>query len=323
MILCGKVLVIGDVMIDLLIKYDKDYVPNGAAFYEGNISFGGVGNIATFTALLGIKVAMVGVIGNDTLGQEYLKDLRKYKVIPFIFQRKLPTGFVISLINKNGDRSFLVCRGANNLLSEKDVEEALIKFKPEIVFVSGYGIPTTQRNALIYSVKRAKELGATVVYDPASYNIVKCHRKLIINTILKDVDVFLPNFEEARAIVGNGNIKEIQKKLPKLVNISIIKMGEKGALLLRSSNSNMYSQLKCIPGFTVPAIDTTGAGDTFAAGVLYSLSKKIEIEKGIQLGCWLASHTVKNYGTRYFPEKEQISSYLKNLLITEFKCDKR
>ena len=89
-------------------------------------------------------------------------------------------------------------------------------------------------------------------------------------------------------------------------------MGREGALLLR--NFKNHVEIKHIPTLDVPAVDTTGAGDAFAAAVLYGLCKGIDIKKAILLGCLIGAYVVRGYGPRHLPSRNQIKDWVKEYL---------
>jgi sugar/nucleoside kinase (ribokinase family) len=303
------VMVIGDAIIDIVIRYDRNFLRNGAAFYDGALSYGGAGNVAVDASILGLKASMVGKVGEDALGHLYIDDLVKHNVLSqLVMEDSSYTGFLVSLVHQEGERSFLVCRGANDRFSEKDVRKAFDQARPRFVFIQGYGIATAQRKALLYAAKEARNSGATVIYDPAAYNIVQDHKEFIMGSLIKCVDVCLPNFEEAKALTGCADLGRIGKVLNKLVPRSIVKLGAEGAAVFSRGEKTAHHRTQ-----RVKPTNTTGAGDAFASAVVYGLSRNLPLELIIEFANRIAAKKIQSLNSRLSLKKMELKALLSEL----------
>src|SRR5690348_18247639 len=107
---------------------------------------GGVGNVAVLLSKLGGKSAYCGMIGNDLLGNAYHQDLKKNKITPILFKNNgYPTGMLLAFVARNGQRSFLVSRGANSHLQCHHIDEAFRKVNPKILYISGHMLRSEER----------------------------------------------------------------------------------------------------------------------------------------------------------------------------------
>ena len=305
--------VIGDVFSDLLVHSEglRNPLSYGGTSYSDfvKMDFGGSGNIAVGLSLLGGRAAFVGKAGNDLFGKLYIKNLKEKEVISKVFiEKNSPTGWVIAFIDDRKERSFLVCRGANDTLSLDDVRKAtyLIK-KSKYVYISGYSLVNdSQRNSILLGIELARKYKKKIVFDPGAYNIVRLNPGLF-NSIISLCDIFLPNLDEAMAVTNTENLEDIIDRLRNKVPLTALKCGEDGSILITEKEC-----LK-ITGFKVRCKDSTGAGDAFASAFLYGLSKDLLLEATGRLASWFSAQVTTDFGSRNYPTKLRINSYL-NLL---------
>ncbi len=292
-------------MMDIIVKYDTEFMKSGAVFYDGAVSYGGAGNVAVDASTLGLKTSMVAKVGRDPLGRLFMDDLLKHNVVPQLaFDDVSYTGFLVSLLHQDSERSFLVCRGANDKLSPKDIDKAFEGARPRIVFIQGYGIASPQRRALLYAARKARDFCATVIYDPASYNIVQAHRNFVIDNLMRYVDICLPNLEEAKALTGRSDLESMGRTLAGLVPLAIVKLGADGAAIVpRGEEISYYKPQRVKP------TNTTGAGDAFASAIIYGLSKGFSHDLTMKIANWVAAKKIQSLDSRLTIERRQFTKF--------------
>jgi sugar/nucleoside kinase (ribokinase family) len=303
--------VLGDVCVDVNVKVGNgiNQLLRGGVKYckSTRISFGGSGNVAVGLSFLGGKAAFLGKAGNDLLGKLYVGNLRRNGVFARVFfDQTAPTGLVIVYVEKNGERSFLVFRGANDNLSINEIKEAedLIQGSGYI-YLSGYSLVNDpQRGAIVKAFELGKKLKKKIVFDPGAQNLIKLNRTLFVK-IAEESDVFSPNLEEAQALTNSKDITDVARKLRKKVPLTVIKCGEKGAIFVSEDKT-----LK-VPSSPVHCLDTTGAGDAFTAALIYGLVHEQNIEIVGQNANRFAAQVTTQLGARSFSPKGKIDQSIK------------
>ena len=140
-------------------------------------------------------------------------------------------------------------------------------------------------------MKIAKENGLQISIDLASYNVVEAQRDFLSRIIPEYVDIVFANEEEARAYTGLNPYDALQT-IAEQCDVAIVKIGKEGSLIL--ADGETY-KIDIIP---VKTLDTTGAGDQYAAGFLYGYINKLGFKKCGKIGALLAGKVIENYGAR-------------------------
>lgn len=252
------------------------------------VSGGSAANTIVGLAKLNIATGFVGRIGKDKFGQYYKDDLKKHGVAPLLSEVDETSGVASTFISKDGERTFGTYLGAAALLNVEDL-------KPEdfagydYFYIEGYLV---QNYDLIRkAIELAKDGGAKIILDLASYNVVEANRDFLLNIIPRYVDIVFSNEEEAKALLGSG-AKDAVSVLAKDVEIAIVKTGEQGSWIQRGNEKVQ------VPAYKVNCIDTTGAGDLYAAGFIYGLINNLLLDKCGQIGSLLASEVIQVIGAK-------------------------
>lgn len=225
---------------------------------------GGKGaNQACAAGKLGGRVRMLGCVGQDEFGQKLVKSLSESGVeTDYIKEsRDLPTGTAVIYVDDNGDNSIVVIPGANMACDIEYLKEQDEQFHWCDYVVLQMEIPY---EAVWYSVKRAKELGKTVILNPAPAP------DEIPEEILSLVDYLTPNETEIIALNGKSkdDIREgAEKLLSRGVSNVIATLGDRGALLVNRYGETFY------PARKVVSVDTTAAGDCFNGAMVAALAE--------------------------------------------------
>ncbi|MGM0379728.1 MAG: ribokinase [Bacillota bacterium] len=250
---------------------------------------GGKGaNQAVSIGLLNGNVQMIGAVGKDTYGKVLKKQLKKSSVLDKILVKEGPTGRAMIMVNQNGDNSIVVIPGTNNKLNREDI----LKNKNDILKSD---ILLIQLEIPIDTIKEVLKIGSKKnifrILNPAP-------AKNLDDDILKKVDLLMPNESELSSLTGidinsNKDIEKACKTLEKKgVSQIIVTLGEKGCLYYKEGKINKFNAKK------VEAVDTTAAGDSFAAGIALSLDKGKNIEQAIKFATKVSAKTVQKYGAQ-------------------------
>ena len=218
--------------------------------------------LAMGLARLGDSVRFVGCCGNDAFGRFCIDALQERgvdtaEVIP---DDDLRTGVTVAM-SSHHDRALITWPGAVAELTVNDVSDAVLA-DAQHLHVSSYYLQTKLRPQLGELFARARAQGLTTSLDPGSDPEERWGRELA--EVLRHVDLFLPNQNEALALTGTGTAEAALRALDNGRTRSVIKVGARGAV------THENGETLFVPGFSVAAVDTTGAGDSFNAGFLHA-----------------------------------------------------
>jgi len=251
-------------------------------------SGGSAANTINGLASLGVDVCFLGKVGNDELGALFAEDMAKNNIHPRLFLGSEPTGRATALISKDSERTFATYLGSAIELTANDLSDD--DFDGYHFFhVEGYLV---QNNELIeQSMKIAKSKGLTVSLDLASYNVVEDNYDFLHRLVENYVDIVFANEEEAKAFTGEQP-EEALNIIAEKSDIAVVKTGSKGSLVKCKGNVVTIDPIK------VNSIDTTGAGDMYAAGFLYGLTKGLPLNKCGDIGSLLAGNVIEVLGPK-------------------------
>ena len=255
---------------------------------------------------LGIDTTLAGGIGDDEMGEMYKRRLSETKVNDELVKNSAATGTSIILITEDRERTMCTFLGANRNFDAPDVNLESAR-KADIFYFTGYMWDTEpQQRAIRKVLEKKKEYGFTVAFDIADPFAVGRYRQKFFDLITEYVDIVFANSEEARFLIDNYDAYECAKSIGKLCPIAAIKNGKKGSFI--SKDRKIYE----IPlyGSTKP-VDTTGAGDTYAAGFLYGIEKEYSIEDSGKIASYLAGEIISQLGAQFDENKSrEIRQYL-------------
>ncbi len=311
----AKILGIGNALVDVLNKLDSDEILKELGLPKGSMqlvdaekskhiqqktahmdkemaSGGSAANTINGLANLGVETAFVGTVGDDETGRFFSDDLKNSGVTPLLNVSKTPSGIANAMISKDGERTFGTYLGASIELAPENIEKSLFEGY-DVVHVEGYLV---QNHDLLEKIlKSAKEAGSEVSLDLASYNVVEDNLEFLKEMVEKYVDIVFANEEEAKAFTGKEP-EEALEDLARLVKIAVVKVGSKGSLIKENDHITRVGAEK------VDVVDTTGAGDIFAAGFLYGYVNHLPFEEAGRIGTMLAAKVITDYGAKLTDE---------------------
>jgi ribokinase len=271
-----KLCVIGSINMDIVAIADK--LPNLGETVIGNEFMtcpGGKGaNQAVAASRLCADVRMVGKVGDDMYGSQYIDILSKngVKHDSVFIEKETSTGIAVIEVDKNGQNHIIIISGANGKVDTAFIENQKEKILEGDIFLFQLEIPL---DAVIYAMRLVKEKRGIVILDPAP-------ARELPEQIYKYIDFITPNETEIETLTGikisnEKDLKEAaQYLLSKGIKNIIAKAGKKGAYIINDLN------FKHIPTFDVKAVDTTAAGDSFNAGFAFALSQGKSIEECVR-----------------------------------------
>lgn len=252
---------------------------------------GSASNTIAGISLLGGKGVFNGKVAEDDHGNKYVEETLRAKIKPDINKIKLGiTGYALTFITPDSERTFAVHLGAASTLGTKDVFEEDIA-QSKILHIEGYLFEGSLKEAALHAMETAKKHGTKISIDLGDPGVVKRNISLFRKVLDEYADIVFANELEAKEFTGVEE-SEALNILGEICETAIVKLGEKGSLIKHKG------EFHNIPAFKTNAIDTTGAGDIYAAGVLHALAVHGDIKKGAENGALAASKVVSKIGAR-------------------------
>lgn len=263
-------------------------------------SGGSASNTITGIAKLGVNTGFIGRVGKDFFGNYYKEDLEKYNVKSLLRICNEDSGVATTFVSKDGQRTFGTYLGAAAGLTAEDLKtEDFAGYN--YFYIEGYLVQNL--DLIRKAVALAHENGAKVVLDMASYNVVEASKDFLLEIIPQYVDILFANEEEVKALCNTEPEKALDV-IADMVEIAIVKIGEKGSWIKRGEEKVF------VPALKVDCIDTTGAGDLYASGFLYGLINSKSLKESGEIGTLLAGNVIQVMGPKMNDDKwnELISS---------------
>ncbi|OPZ98617.1 MAG: putative sugar kinase YdjH [Bacteroidetes bacterium ADurb.Bin408] len=309
-----KILGIGNALVDVMVRLDSDNflkemgLPKGSmqlidtqfakdlqgkiSDFPKSISAGGsAANTINGLANLGVETGFIGVVGKDAMGKYFSDDMLKNKITPHLTQSNSPSGVATAFVTPDSERTFATYLGAAMELNENHLNEEVFKLY-DIIHIEGYLV---QNYDLVKGImKLAKKCGLKIALDLASYNVVESNLDFIKSLVNDYVDIVFANEEEAKAFTGLEP-HEALDSMALSCELCIVKLGSKGSIV------KMKEQKHIIDIVPSECIDTTGAGDMYAAGFLYGLINNYTIDLCGKVGSLLAGKVIQEMGSKIQP----------------------
>ena len=287
-----KILCIGDLALDVIsqLKEPINY-GNDTASKISSHPGGQAANVATWITRTNSKAHLVARTGNDPVGFALISDLDKYGVEHLnLMHSGRPTGVVVILVDANGERTMFPDNGANADLESTDLPP-LDGF--DGVYISGYALlDFRSRDAVLAMIKKIKVSGKPIFFDPTTTGAMKIVSRDEVLSWVALMDGILLNSEEALYLGGAADVETAEQNLLKYVPLVVIKLGSKGAMAVKDGTSAKVSAV------TTNVVDTTGAGDSFAAGFIPKWLETSDLTQALTAGAALAAKCVSSVGAR-------------------------
>ena len=251
---------------------------------------GSAGNTVFTLARLGMPVAMLGRTGQDPEGEFYQQ---KFSSLGgdcrwFDTTAQDRTGRCLSLITPDGERTMRSFLGAAATIGPEAAGKVDFSLY-DIVYIEGYQLFSGEFFSTV--LQRAKAANCRIGLDLASFEVAGIFRNQLLQQLSEYVDIVLANEEEARALLGDLPEAALLEELSRLCSIAVLKLGSRGALIAADG------QTFTIPANLVEALDTTAAGDTWAAGFFYGMMTGKPWDVCGRYGALLSSEVVQVIGS--------------------------
>lgn len=287
-----RVLVVGDVMTDVIVIPEGPLVRGSDRRAAIRSHPGGSGaNQAVWLGSFGSRVGLVARVGAADRPQLEAY-FRARQVEPWLAADPLlPSGVLVTLVDPDGERSFLTDRGANLALSAADLPPALLA-ETRLLLVSGYAFfAAGPRTAVREIWSEARRRGVAIATDPASVSFLAEVGAGNFLAWTAGAALIFANADEAAALTGSGELDAQMRALGAHYDRVVIKRGAAGAAL-----GDRRGILANLPAPTVPVVDTTGAGDAFAAGFLSAEADGADPRSCLQAGIDAGTRAVQMVG---------------------------
>ncbi len=252
------------------------------------VSGGSAANTIHGLSSLGLKTGFMGSIGKDEYGAFFEKDIKGRGIDPIFHYSNSPSGRAMALVSPDSERTFGTFLGAALELAPEHIVESLF-VGYDLLHIEGYLV---QNQALIEkAVRMARDAGLEVSIDLASYNIVEENREFLERILTKYVTIVFANEEESKAMTGKEPVEALEK-LYEMCGKAIVKVGKDGSWIKLGDEAVHVEALAATP------VDTSGAGDLYAAGFIYGLSKGLSDIQCGQIGSILAGKVIELTGPK-------------------------
>ncbi|MFD2923063.1 ribokinase [Halobacillus naozhouensis] len=285
------VTVVGSINMDLVVSTDvmplqgETVLGNNFATYPG----GKGANQAVAAARMGANVNMIGAVGGDIFGRDLLQHLHNENIdttAVHVFD-SIPSGTATIILSEQDNR-IIVAPGTNGMLSPELVQNHKSMIKDSDVILLQLEIPI---ETISYVASLAYDMGIPVILNPAPY-------QKLPSALLSQVEFLTPNETEASSLLKDPVLDILREKM-------IITQGDQG-VVIHQNESDIT-----IPGYKVPARDTTGAGDTFNGALATQLAKGKRLEKAVMYANAAAAMSVTKLGAQSgMPMKDEVEQFL-------------
>jgi len=250
---------------------------------------GSAANTISGLARLGVPTGYIGKIGNDPYGKFFAGEMRRHGTEARMFHGVSQTGRALGFITPDSERTFATFLGAAVELEASDLSPELFRGY-DYFHIEGYMV---QNHPLVEAAMRlAKEAGLEVSLDLASHNVVRENIGFLQDMVARYVDIVFANEDESMAFSGKNSPHEALVSISPQCRIAVVKLGKKGSLIKHKDERH---EIECIPAV---AIDTTGAGDLYAAGFLYGLIQGYPLPVCGRIGSLLSGKVVEVIGAK-------------------------
>ncbi|MBR2772174.1 MAG: adenosine kinase [Bacteroidales bacterium] len=306
-----KILGIGNALVDILVHIENDNILSQNQLDKGGMVMidadrkrhlheqighmqqscatgGSTSNTIHGIARLGAPAGYIGKIGRDPMGRFFRSEMERFGVTPHLIDSDIDTGIATTFISADAERTFATYLGAAAMMTPDELDPAVFE-QYDCIHVEGYLI--FNHDLILKICQIAKEKGLQISMDMASYNIIEANYDFVKMLLTDYVDIIFANEEEAKAFTGKEG-EEALNVLSEYCPIAIVKVGKEGSFIKMDGET---THVGVIP---VKAVDTTGAGDIYASGILYGLMNGYTPEQAGELAAYLAGHVIEYVGAK-------------------------
>ncbi|MCX6257622.1 MAG: adenosine kinase [Bacteroidia bacterium] len=306
-----KVIGIGNALVDIMTRLENDEILNTLGLPKASMqlvnketsddiirqtshlktelsSGGSAANTIHGLANLGIETAFIGKTGKDEYGRFFRDDLASAGISPLMLTGSSGTGKAIALISPDSERTFATYLGAAAELTADDIAASLFN-DYHYLYMEGYLVQN--HDLIIKAAETARGAELKICLDLASYNVVEANLDFLKWFTANLVDIVFANEDEARAFTGLLP-DDALPVFGSMCNMAVVKTGKNGSLITHEKRIFKVPAIQAIP------IDTTGAGDLYAAGFIYGMICDLPLEQCGAIGSLLAGKVIEVTGAK-------------------------
>jgi sugar/nucleoside kinase (ribokinase family) len=326
--LMTKILGMGNALVDIMLRIDDEGIFKEFGLLKGGMKLvdavfieclldnlkhiplekapgGSAANTINGLANLGIETGFIGKVADDEFGVFMKEDMLRSGIHPFLFRGIAPTGIAVTMVTPDSQRTFAVYLGCAIELTPDDISEAMFEGY-DFFHIEGYLIQNTE--LLIKAIALAKKAGALVSLDLASFDVVQENLGFLTRIVKEMVDIVFANEDEAKAFTQLEPELALHE-IAKIASHCIVKNGEKGSLIKCGDEMHKIGVIKA------NSIDTTGAGDLYAAGFLFGMANNLPVETCGKIGALLSGKVIEVMGAKMDQERwNEIRGLVKQML---------
>lgn len=307
-----KVIGIGNALTDMLVNLRTDDVLERYGLQKGSMNLvnaqlqtaisksvaglpyslslgGSASNTIRAMARLGCHTGFTGKVGPDNTGDFFIQALRNLGIEPFISKGKERSGKCVSLISPDGERTMITHLGAALELAPCDVPDTIFDGY-DYLYIEGYLVQN--RELISTVVRKAKQHGLKVALDLASFNIVDENLDFLHSLVAESVDIVFANEDEAKSFTSEAEPVNALQAISNICELVIVKIGTRGALI-KSGGEVLHAGIMA----AAKRVDTTGAGDFYAAGFMTGLCKGLSLRQCGTIGAITSGRVIEVVGT--------------------------
>ncbi|GGE89387.1 adenosine kinase [Sphingomonas prati] len=311
------ILAIGNAIVDVIAATDDAFLsqegmvkgqmqlidaPRAESLYAGmgpgrEVSGGSAANTLAGAAMMGASCGFIGQVADDQLGAVFVHDIRAQGIAFDVPARdaSVPTGRCLVLVSEDGQRTMNTFLGAAQFLPTSAADRALVE-SAAVLLLEGYlWDPAEPRAAMQDAIRIARAAGRKVALGvSATFCILNHHADFVAMVEAGDIDILFANEEELVALAALDDFEAALAKIAKSVPILVVTRGADGAIAIENGTTRHEVAAEPIDRI----VDTTGAGDLFAAGFLAGQAKGRSIADSLTMGAVAAAEVISHYGAR-------------------------
>ena len=307
-----RVIGIGNALTDMLVNLRSDEVLEKFDLPRGSMSLvnseqqkeisksvsglpytlslgGSADNTIRAMARLGCQVGFIGKVGRDSTGDFFESALDNLGIQPFILRGEERSGKCVSLVSPDGERTLVTHLGAAVEMKAEDLSPAIFEGY-DCLYVEGYLVQ--DHNLIRGAIRMAKELGLKVAIDLASFNVVEENLEFLREVVSEYVDIVFANEDEARVFSGEEEPVNALQYISTMCDLVIVKIGMRGALIKQGGEVSHVGIMAA-----AKRVDTTGAGDFYAAGFMAGMCEGLSLRQCGTIGSITAGKVIEIVGT--------------------------
>ena len=305
-----RILLLGDINIDTIFPVAEFPIPGRDGIAQDiAVEVGGaVVNSAILLNNLGSATSLIGCVGEDIWAEFILRKLNQTHINLDHIQATshATTGLTFVITIPDGERTMFSYRGANTLLQKEFFADNLFK-DATLLHISGYAfLQSPQKEAALHAIALAHKQHVKICIDTGLEPVMQRTKEM--QDILPLLSICITGPQEVQALLGCDTPEQAaQELISQGVELVAIKQGSEGCFLANKTQSCLF------PAFSIHAVDTTGAGDSFSAGLLFAYQQKMSLQASAILSSALGAMAAMVSGAGFsLPDTNKVCTFLQN-----------